>query len=88
MKINGIKIDRNYNNSLELTKLTAIIDFDTANPSDKPDGDALYYLICALDKCCGKSHKDLDFSESLQVLNRLDAAISKLQQIKKEIEKD
>ena len=58
------------------------------NGSDKTDGDALYYLICALDKCNGKSHKDLDFSEKMQVLNRLDATISKLNQIKNDIEKD
>lgn len=87
MKINDIKIDRIYNKDIELNDLTVSINFDTSNPSNKPDGDALYYLICALEKCNGKSHKDLDFMEKIEVLNRLDSAIAKLQQIRKEIEK-
>lgn len=85
MKINEIKIDKLYNKDRELNNLIVSINFNTANPSDKPDGDALYYLICALDKCDGKSHKDLDFMEKIEVLNRLDSAIAKLQQIRKEI---
>lgn len=85
MKINSIKTQREYTDS-EMISLTAIIDFDTSNPSNKPDGDALYYLICALDKCRGKSHKDLDFMDKMQVLNRLDSAIAKLEQIRKELE--
>lgn len=85
MKINKIDTHREYNDT-ELDKLSITIDFDTTNPSNKPDGDALYYLICALDKHNSKSHKDLDFMERMQVLNRLDACISKLQEIKKEID--
>ena len=84
MKINSIKTKRKYNIG-ELAELVVTIDFDTANTSDKPDGDALYYLICALDKCNGKSHKDLDFMERMEVLNRLDATITKLVQIRKEL---
>lgn len=85
MKINSIKTKREYNIG-ELTELVITIDFDTANTSDKPDGDALYYLICALDKCKGKSHKDLDLMDKMQVLNRLDATIAKLNQIRKDLE--
>lgn len=87
MKIDKITTSREYS-AMNLDKLSIVIDFDTSNPSNKPDGDAIYYLICALDKCNGKSHKDLDFSEKMQVLGRLDATISKLQQIKNDIEKD
>jgi hypothetical protein len=32
-----------------------------------------------------KSHKDLDFMEKMEVHNRLDSAIAKLQQIRQEI---
>ena len=85
MKINKIILERSYNKEIELNDLTAIINFDTTNPSDKPDGDALYYLICALDSMNGKSHKDLDFLEKMEVHNRLDSAIAKLQQIRQEI---
>ena len=85
MKINTIDTHREYE-SLNLSKLSITVDFDTSNPSNKPDGDALYYLICAIDKHDGKSHKDLDFMERMQVANRLDACISKLQEIKKEID--
>ena len=82
MKINTIKTHKDYN----IGELVITLDFDVANPSDKPDGDALYYLICALKKCEGKSHKDLDFMGKMQVLNRIDATIAKLTQIKKELE--
>ena len=85
MKINSIKTKREYS-ECNIGELVITIDFNTANPSDKPDGDALYYLICALDKCNGKSHKDLDFMDKMQVLNRLDATIAKLEQIRKELE--
>ena len=84
MKIKKIETHREYEAS-NLSKLSITIDFDTSNPSNKPDGDALYYLICALDKHDGKSHKDLDVMERIQVLNRLESAIAKLQEIKKEI---
>lgn len=85
MKINEIKLDRSYNKDLELNDLNITINFDPTNPSDKPDGDALYYLIFALDKMNGKSHKDLNTIEKMEVLGRLDSAIAKLQQIRKEI---
>ena len=87
MKINNIEINRKYNwkNPIELTNLNVLIDFDTANSDDKPDGDALYYLICSLAKCNGKSHKNLDVIEKMEVLNRLDSTIAKLIQIKKDI---
>lgn len=85
MKINKIIFDRSYNKDIELNNLTITINFDPSNPSNKPDGDALYYLICAIDKMNGKSHKDLDFMEKMEVQNRLDSAISKLQQIRQEI---
>lgn len=85
MKINSIKTKREYDIG-ELAELVVTIDFDTANTPDKPDGDALYYLICALDKCKGKSHKDLDLMDKMQVLNRLDATIAKLNQIRKDLE--
>lgn len=85
MKINSIKTKREYNIG-ELAELVVTIDFDTTNPSNKPDGDALYYLICALDKCNGKYHKDLNLMDKMQVLNRLDATITKLDQIRKDLE--
>ena len=87
MKINKIEINRKYNdkNPKELTNLNAFIDFDTANPDDKPDGDALYYLICSLENCNGKSHKNLDVMEKVVVLDKLDSTIAKLIQIKKDI---
>ena len=87
MKINNIEINRKYNdkNPIELTNLNVFIDFDPANPDNKPDGDALYYLICSLVKCNGKSHKNLDVIEKMEVLNRLDSTIAKLIQIKKDI---
>lgn len=84
MKINKIDIQRTYE-KLELKELRTVIDFDTANSSEKTDGDALYYLICALQKCNGKSHKDLGTIEKMEVLNRLDSSIARLKQIKKEI---
>lgn len=87
MKINNIEINRKYNdkNPIELTNLNVLIDFDTANHNNKIDGDALYYLICSLAKCNGKSHKNLDVIEKMEVLNRLDSTIAKLIQIKKDI---
>jgi hypothetical protein len=85
MKINKIILDRSYNKGIDLNDLTITVNFDTSNPSNKPDGDALYYLICALDKMNSKSHKDLDFMEKMEVHNRLDSAIAKLQQIRQEI---
>lgn len=85
MKITEIKIDKSYNKDRELNDLIVSINFNTANPSDKPDGDALYYLICALQKCNGKSHKNLDFMEKMEVLNRLNSSIAKLQEIRKEL---
>ena len=87
MKINNIEINRKYNdkNQIELTNLNVFIDFDPANPDNKPDSDALYYLICSLVKCNGKSHKNLDVIEKMEVLNRLDSTIAKLIQIKKDI---
>jgi hypothetical protein len=85
MKINSIKTKREYNIG-ELAELVVTIDFDTSNTSDKPDGDALYYLICALDKCNGKYHKDLNLMDKMQVLNRLDATMAKLDQIRKDLE--
>ena len=86
-KINNIEINRKYSdkNPIELTNLNAFIDFDTANPDNKTDGDALYYLIYSLAKCNGKSHKNLDVIEKMEVLNRLDSTIAKLIQIKKDI---
>ena len=84
MKINKIDIQRTYE-KLELKELRTVIDFDPANSSEKTDGDALYYLICALQKCNGKSHKDLNTIDKMEVLNRLDSTIARLKQIKKEI---
>ena len=53
MKINSIKTHKDYN----IGELVINIDFDVANPSDKPDGDALYYLICALESAKGNRTK-------------------------------
>ena len=86
MKINNIETSRKYEN-LALSELKITIDFNTANPSELPDGDALYYLICALEKCSGKSFKNLDFMEKMAVSNRLDAAYHKISELKKELDK-
>lgn len=85
MKINKINTEREYD-GVYVGKLKITIDFDTSNPDNKPDGDALYYLICALDKCRGKSHKDLDFMSKMEVTNRLDACLAQIKNIKKEME--
>jgi len=84
MKINTINTEREYD-GVCIDKLKITIDFDTSNPDNKPDGDALYYLICALDKCKGKSHKDLDFMSKMKVVSRLDACLAQIKNIKKEI---
>lgn len=86
MKINSIETSRKYEN-LELSELKITIDFNTANPSELPDGDALYYLICALDKCNGNSFKNLDIIQRMKVSNRLDAAFHKISELKKELDK-
>lgn len=86
MKINSIETSREYEN-LELSELKITIDFNTCNPDDLPDGDALYYLICALAKCNKKSFKNLDFMEKMAVSNRLDVAFHKISELKKELDK-
>ena len=86
MKINNIETTRKYEN-LALSELKITIDFNTANPSELPDGDALYYLICALEKCSGKSFKNLDFIQRIEVSNRLDAAFHKISELKRELAK-
>lgn len=84
MKIENIVTNKVLDGAT-LEKLSIKIDFDTTNPDNKPDGDALYYLICALHICNGKSHKDLDVIESSRFVNRIDACIAQLKNIKKEL---
>jgi hypothetical protein len=86
MKINSIETSRKHEN-LELSELKITIDFNASNSEDLPDGDALYYLICALEKCSGKSFKDLDFIQRMEVSNRLDAAYHKISELKRELDK-
>lgn len=85
MKIEKIKMHNSYNRQLEKNVLTVSIDFNIGNINDITDGDALYYLICAMENCNGKSHKDLNTTEKNEVLSKLDSTIIKLQQIRKEI---
>ena len=86
MKVNTIKIDKKHNSKLELEKLQIIIDFDTSNPDNKVDGDALYYLVCGLDKLMNYNDNK-EYIEKVQAISRLDAAKVKIGEILKCLEK-
>lgn len=80
MKVTMIKSDKEYRD-LELVNETVLINFNSTESNLASQ--ALYYLICGIDKMELKEYSDLDFITSMQVDSRIDHAIELLNKMRK-----
>ena len=84
MKIKNILENKEYNIKLNIKSLTVNIEFDIENnETSRVDGDALYYLICALSKYENRDIKEIDVITKIQIINRLDMCKDKIEELKR-----
>lgn len=86
MKIKNIFEIKDYDSNYNISRLNVNIEFETTgDESSKVDGEALYYLICALAKYDNKEVNDLDVTTKSQIITRLNMCKDKIKELKKEL---
>ena len=81
MKLDDIYMNRTFTDKPVTMTITINLSFDEDDEyNDKPDADALYYLICAMQKHYGLAYEKLDLMEQLQADVRFDECIVKLKE--------